>query len=76
MGPKPAGSHSAGMFRQRLDKLANLKHPPAQLACLRRPGASGRQDAAPDRLGARHTAPELKSDDLHVYLTEAGVMAL
>ena len=32
MGPKPAGSQSADMFRQRLDELVNLKHPLAQLA--------------------------------------------
>src|SRR5471030_303971 len=32
MGPKPAGSQSADMFRQRLDELVNLKHPLAQLS--------------------------------------------
>ncbi len=32
MGPKPAGSQSADMFRQRLDELVNLQHPLAQLA--------------------------------------------
>ena len=32
MGPKPAGSQSADMFRQRLDELVNLNHPLAQLA--------------------------------------------
>jgi len=34
MGPKPAGSQSADMFRQRLDELVNLNHPLAQLASL------------------------------------------
>src|SRR5471032_3006769 len=32
MGPKPAGSQSADMFRQRLDELVNLKHPLAPLS--------------------------------------------
>jgi IS5 family transposase len=32
MGPKPVGSQSADMFRQRLDELIDLKHPLAQLA--------------------------------------------
>ena len=32
MGPKPVGSQSADMFRQRLDELVDLRHPLAQLA--------------------------------------------